>query len=206
MTNCGKLIKSILYDCNNPVIGGTEAVVYLFNRSDIGGYVRDTDNPQIIKGITLASGAKGYKYEGYNTSVKPKSTFVKKDYSARYDHSVDFVIFAKGSDVKAEIEKMAINRVVAVIENIHKSGDSAFEIFGTDLGLELTTLKSDPNDANSEGAYEITLTSPGNFKEPHMPATFYAIPSSSSATEATYTTTKAALLEMIDVTTGDILQ
>ena len=164
----------MLYDCTNPVIGGTEAVVYLFNRSDIVAYVRDTSNPQIITDITLAASAKGYRYEGYNTSVKPKSTFIKKDYSARFDHSVDFVIFSKGSAVKAEIEKLGTNRVVAVIENIHKSGDSAFEIFGTDLGLELTTLKSDPNDANSEGAYEVTLTSPANFKEPHMPATLFA--------------------------------
>lgn len=178
----------MLYDCNNPVIGGTEAVVYLFNRSDIVAYVRDTTNPQIITDITLATDATGYKYEGYNTSVKPKSNFIKKDYSARYDHMVDFVIFAKGSAVKAEIEKLGTNRVVAVIENIHKTGDSAFEIFGTDLGLELTTLKSDPNDANSEGAYEVNLTSPGNFKEPHMPATLY---------KTSYITTKTALLALI---------
>jgi hypothetical protein len=178
----------MLYDCTNPIIGGTEAVVYLFNRSDITAYVRDTTNPQIITDITLATGAKGFQYQGYNTSVKPKSTFVKKDYSARYDHSVDFVIFSKGSAVKAEIEKLGTNRVIAVIENIHKSGDSAFEVFGTDLGLELTTLKSDPNDANSEGAYELTLTSPANFKEPHMPATFFI---------TDYPTTRAALLALI---------
>ena len=201
MAICGKLIQNILYDCSNPVIGGVESVVYLFNRSDIVGYVRDTVNPQIITDITMAtitpaSGsnpailAKGFRYEGYNTSVKPKTTFVKKDYSARYDHMIDFVIFAKGSDIKAEIEKMGTNRVVAIIENIHKSGDSAFEIFGTDLGLELTTLKSDPNDANSEGAYEINLTSPANFKEPHMPATFFV---------TDYATTKAALMAHITV-------
>jgi len=199
MAICGKLMQNMLYDCTNPIIGGVESVVYLFNRSDIVGYVRDTVNPQIINDITLAtitpaSGstpavyAKGYSYEGYNTSVKPKTTFIKKDYSSRYDHSIDFVIFSKGSNVKAEIEKLGTNRVVAIIENIHKSGDSAFEVFGTDLGLELTTLKSDPNDANSEGAYELTLTSPANFKEPHMPATFFI---------TDYATTKAALLAHI---------
>jgi len=181
----------MLYDCANPIIGGTEAVVYLFNRSDIVAYVRDSTNPQIITDITLATGATGYQYEGYNTSVKPKSTFVKKDYSSRFDHSIDFVIFSKGSAVKAEIEKMGTNRVVAIIENSYKSGDSAFEVFGTDIGLELTTLKSDPNDANSEGAYEITLTSPANFKEPHMPATLY---------NASYAATKTALLALISTT------
>lgn len=188
MAICGKLIQNMLYDCTNPVIGGVEAVVYLFNRSDITAYVRDVTNPQIITDITLASGAKGFRYEGYNTSVKPKSTFVKKDYSARFDHAVDFVIFAKGSAVKAEVEKLGTNRVVAVIENIHKSGDSAFEIFGTDLGLELTTLTADPNDANSEGAYVVNLTSPANFKEPHMPATFF---------DTDYATSKASLLALI---------
>jgi hypothetical protein len=198
MAICGKLIQNMLYDCANPIIGGVESVVYLFNRSDIAAYIRDTVNPQIITDITMAvtSGvgitpvvhAKGFRYEGYNTSVKPKTTFIKKDYSARYDHMVDFVIFAKGSDVKAEIEKLGTNRVVAIIENIHKSGDSAFEVFGTDLGLELTTIKSDPNDANSEGAYELTLTSPANFKEPHMPATFFA---------TDYASTKALLLGLI---------
>ncbi len=188
MAICGKLIQNMLYDCTNPVIGGVESVVYLFNRSDIAAYVRDTVNPQIITGITLVGTAKGFRYEGYNTSVKPKTTFIKKDYSARYDHMVDFVIFAKGSAVKAEIEKLGTNRVVAVIENIHKSGDSAFEIFGTDLGLELTTVKSDPNDSNSEGAYELNLTSPANFKEPHMPATLFS---------TDYASTKTALLALI---------
>jgi hypothetical protein len=188
MAICGKLIQNMLYDCTNPIIGGVEATVYLFNRSDIVAYVRDTDNPQIVTDITLATSALGYSYEGYNTSVKPKTSFVKKDYSPRYDHTLDFVIFAKGAAVKAEVEKLGTNRVVAIIENIHKSGDSAFEIFGTDLGLELTTVKSDPNDANSEGAYEITLGSPANFKEPHMPATFFI---------TDYATTKAALLALI---------
>lgn len=187
-STCGKLVQNMIYDCQNPVIGGVEAVVYLFNRSDIAAYVRDDTNPQIIKDITMVTGAKGFRYEGYNTSVKPKTTFVKKDYSARFDHSVDLVIFLKGSDVKAEIEKLGTSRVVAVIENVHKSGDSAFEIFGTDLGLELTTLTSDPNDANSEGAYVVNLTSPANFKEPHMPATLY---------DTDYATTKSGLLALI---------
>ena len=189
----------MIYDCTNPVVGGTEAVVYLFNRSEISHYVHDPLHPEIITDIVMADRipanggspavkATGFRYEGYNTSVKPKTTFIKKDYSARYDHMVDFVIFAKGSAVKAEIEKLGTNRVIAIIENIHKSGDSAFEIFGTDLGLELTTLKSDPNDANSEGAYEVNLTSPGNFKEPHMPATFF---------DANYADTKAKLLAKI---------
>jgi len=192
----------MLYDCTDPIIGGVEAVVYLFNRDDIAAYVRDSTNPQIITDITMAVVtpaqvgppavpavyAKGFQYQGYNTSVKPKTTFVKKDYSSRYDHTLDFVVFQKGSAVKAEIEKFGTNRVVAIVENTYKSGDSAFEVFGTDLGLELTTLTADPNDANSEGAYVINLQSPANFKEPHMPATFFI---------TDYATTKAALLALV---------
>lgn len=185
MALCGKITDDLLFDCLNPTIGGVEANLHLFNREDVIGMVRNATNPQIIEGITLAGGTKGYRFEGFNTSLKPKVELVKKEFSNRYDHVVSFLVFARGSEAKAQIEGLANGKVIAVVENINKSGDSAFEVFGTDIGLELRSLTGDATDANNEGAYSLEIGSPENFKEPHMPATLY---------KTDYTTTKALLL------------
>jgi hypothetical protein len=190
MPICGKITSNLLYSCDTPSIGGVEANLYLFNRDEVAGYVRNGTNPQIIEGITMATGKLGFKFEGFNTSVKPKVDLVKKEFSTRYDHVVSFLIFARGSNAKKQIEGLANGKYIAVIENVQKTGDSAFEVLGTDIGLELRTLTGDANDQNNEGAYALELGSPENFKEPHMPATLF---------KTDYATTKSTLNALITV-------
>lgn len=177
MPICGKINANILFDCLNPIIGGVEAKIRIYNREDIAGYVRNAVNPQIIEGITMvvdgAVARKGFLYEGINASVKPKMEMVRKEYGNRYDHIVDFIVFKKGSAAKAQLAKLANGSSVAVIENVSKSGDTSFEVFGTDVGLELKSLTSDANDSATEGAFVLQLGSPENVKEPHMPATLF---------------------------------
>lgn len=200
MSLCGGLKANENYNCLYPAVGGTEAVVYYFNRDEVT-FVRDEVNPQIITdivmkeitpagvgGVPAAVLARGYRLEGYNTSVRPRFELVKGDYSNKYNHILDFIVFGKGSVTKENLEGLVNGKGVIVYENLQKNADVAFEILGLDVGLEVQTLTSDPNDASTEGAYVINLASPANTKEPHMPATLY---------DTSYTLTKAMLLAVI---------
>lgn len=173
MPICTRINANVLVDCANPLVGGVEAKLRIYNRDEIAGYVRNATNPQIIEGITMVATKKGYLFEGINSSVKPKVEMVKKEYGNRYNHLVDFIVFKKGSAAKAILEGLAGGSYVVVIENMYKNGDASFEVLGTDVGLELKSLTNDPNDTATDGAYVLQLASPDNYKEPHMPATLF---------------------------------
>lgn len=189
-----KITKNIGFNC--AIVGGVEAAMYIFNRTEIEAIVRDSTNPMIVEDLTMkvkTPGATpvlftGFKYEGYNNSVLPQATFVAgRAVGPRYDHIIDFTIFARGADVKSEIEALGADRKVVVIENVNKEGDSAFEIYGLEVGLELKSLTYAPG-GESEGAYVLQMGSPEQYKEPHLPASFYA---------GTYADTVDALNDLI---------
>lgn len=187
MALCARVISEDQpYDCN--VSGGVENIYYVFNRIDIVAYARSVGNTQIITDFTLAGAAVGYQFEGYNNSTKPKSVLVRKTYSAKYDQTIDAVIFSRGSVTKDQLEALALDEVVVIIENKYKGSDATFEIYGLDIGLQLKALTDDPTNADSEGAYVVQWGSPDNFKEPHLPATFFI---------TDYADTKAAIVALL---------
>jgi len=197
MAICDKKIDGgIEFDCD--LTGGVEANLYLFNREEITSYLRNVTNTQIIEDFVMqiitpgtpAVTAKGYLFEGMNLSVKPKTDLVKKPYKPEYNHLVDFLVFNRSSASKQQLENMARSRsgLVAVVEHLGKTTDSTFEILGTDVGLRLVALSDDPTNTDNGGAYVLQLSSPDEFKEPHMPATFF---------DTDYATTKATLLALI---------
>lgn len=188
-----KITQGVAFNCD--ISGGVESTLYLFNRDEIAAVLRNVVNPQIVEAFTMAVKTApstlytGFKYEGFNTSLKPKTEGVKKTYSYRFNHVVDFVIFDRSSDAKLQIENMSRANLVAVVENKNKTaGDSTFEVYGLDVGLTLNTFSDDPTNADNEGAYVLQLASPDDYKEPHMPATFF---------DTDYTTTKTALLDIV---------
>ncbi len=175
MAICGNITENkYAAVCTDPSVIGVEEVYYIFNKSDISGYVRDVTNPQIITGITMKASKKGFRYEGAGDSTKPRWEMVRGTYTQTYDHIVAGIIFERGSAAKKELEGLANGRYVVVVENLHKNGDAAFEIFGTDIGLVARTMTGDATNADTSGAYPFELGSPEAYKEPHTPATFFS--------------------------------
>lgn len=173
-TICGKIAQDQLYDCNNPIFGGAESTIYIFNREDVDVITRDVTNPLLITALTLKAGARGYRYEGMNKSTAPQVDLVKGDYSTRFNHIVNFLVFKNTAETKQEIAKMAVGSFFVIIENKMKSGDSVFEIYGLDQGLELAaqTIRN-INDAASGGAWTLQLASVADTEEPRPPASFF---------------------------------
>lgn len=176
-SNCGKLDGDILLNCDYPLIGGNKDILKLINQEDLDSVTRNSTNTQIIEAINLVSSpqAVAYEIEGKNNSNDIRAALVKARYSEGYDHEIIFRVFTNGPDVKKKLEAMAKGTFIAVIENNFRgsTGNAAYEIYGLDVGLELLELETNKSDAETQGAYVITLRTPELFKEPHLPATFF---------------------------------
>lgn len=189
-TGCAGIIQDQLLNCATPISGGVQDKLYLFNFDDIASYTVDNDNPNLVTGITLNSGARGFVFEGKNSSIEPRAALVVQRYSDVYDHEVTFKVFDNGPDVKKNIEGMVTKKVVAIVENRFKGseGDAAFEIYGIKAGLKPSTLERITADTDTQGAYNVVLVSTEFEKEPNLPATFYSV---------SYDATKAALEALV---------
>jgi hypothetical protein len=140
----------------------------------------------ILEEITLATGKQAYYVEGRNNSNAPSFALVKQTYANVFDHIFLFKIFDLSPETKADLQAGKDGKYVVIYENNFKGtgGNSAFEVLGAGLGLELTALTRDPNNADTQGAYDITFGSNANNKEGALPLTFF---------KTSYAVSKAAI-------------
>jgi|SRR6476661_2911055 len=197
MRTCKEISKNIKKNCDAPIVAGIEQVLYLIPRQYIKVVTRDQTNPSIIRDIELEAVKKGFKYEGFNKSIKPKWTGKKKEYSYGFKHEIDLALLDYSSEVKAELSALAGGEYVAIIQNKMKSNDAAIEVYGLDSGLKLKDgALRDLNDAASEGAIVLGLESEDGSEEPNPPASF-AVLSEGADPKYDYAATIAALTALI---------
>jgi hypothetical protein len=177
LTICGRITASIAFDCANPPSGGANDRLILMNFDDWGdctiGY--NVSNTLIIESIAPASGAVAYSFEGHNNSVEPRSALVKGKYVDGYDHEVRFKIFNNSPDIKAQLNKLGNSKVVAIIQNNHKGddGDAAFEVYGSETGLNLQELERIIADAELQGAYNLLIRNDEVSRPGTLPQTIF---------------------------------
>lgn len=183
MPICAVISAGYAISCTTPLVPGTEDDILLANRSEVSGYTVDNTNPMLVTAITMKSGKQFYKFEGQNMSVEPKSRLVLTRYSRLYEHETRFKIFANDAPTKLIVDKLIKGEVVALI----KSKAGAWELYGKDIGLKVSEMERDPNNADTGGAYDLLLKTPDTAaKETFLPSTFFI--TSATATEAAITT------------------
>lgn len=176
MATCDNLNADILYDCDNPPSGGANDRLILFNYDDINGNVTvDGSNPLLFTNITLGSGIRGFVFEGLNNSNEPRAALVKGRYVNGYDHEVIFKVFKNSPDAKAQLKRLDGARVVALVQNNHKGagGNAAFEIYGYETGLRLQELERVIADAETQGAYNVTIRNDEVSRPSSLPHTLF---------------------------------
>lgn len=190
---CAKISRDKALNCNDKLSGGVKDVLYLFNYDDIIDVTYSITSPQTITGIVLASGARGYRWEGKNNSIAPELAFKRGTYDENYEHKLGFILFSNTEDDKDDVEALGTGRYVGIVENNLRRGSSnvAFEIYGIDSGMLVPDggITRMQNDADTHGAYNISLQSSEKSREGHLPATFL---------DTDYDTTKAALLSLTE--------
>lgn len=191
MATCDNINADILYDCDNPPSGGANDRLILFNYDDINGNVTiDPSNKIIFTNITLASGKRGYVFEGLNNSNEPRSEMIKGRYVNGYDHEVMFKVFLNSPAAKAQLQRLDGAKVVALVQNNHKGedGNAAFEIYGYETGLRLQELTRTIADAETQGAYNVVIRNDEVSRPSSLPQTLW---------DTDFATTKAIVDSLI---------
>ena len=172
-TACSGITENVLNNCENPIVGGANDLVWLVNKADIASYTPDGSNPYLVTGLTLNSGAYLYAYEGQNNSVDLRAALVRQRYVSVYDHEAIIKVFDNTPDVKKQLAYLQSGVVVAIVQKNFKASDGlgAFELYGLDAGLILNASESNASDADTQGAWNLTLSTSEQAKEPGPPKT-----------------------------------
>lgn len=173
MPSCALITIGSTYDCANPIVPGVNTRLVLINKDEIASI---TYSGSYITAMTLAALKTGFAFEGYRGSLNPSYTLVPGAFSLAYDHEVKFQVFDISQEQKDNLQKMALGRMVAIIENMNNAGNdnNFFEVYGLDVGLEITELSRIARDLDSQGSFSVLLKTPDDEgKEPSMPRTWF---------------------------------
>src|SRR3989304_589938 len=156
---CAALEGDLEPDCDNPIQGGVDDLLYLINKSDIASVTRNGTNPQIIEDIILVSGATAFKVQGQNNSNNTRTELVKLTYTNAYNHFVDFIGFDLSPTGFQRYEEIANAQLVAIVVNNYRgaSGNAAIKIYGLDAGLRSVTMTQDMASADTQGAIQVSI-------------------------------------------------
>ncbi len=174
---CGGITIGSAYDCDDPIQSGVNQRLILMNLEDIDSVAYDVTLESLITDITMATGMQGFVFQGVRQSLTAQSAFIPQTVSVGYDHQVDFLVFDISQLQKDNLEKMGLEKMVAVLENKNVAGneDAFFEVFGLGAGLEMQTNVRINADVETQGAYALSLkTSDNEGKEGKMPQNWFA--------------------------------
>lgn len=176
MGNCGRLTKNASYDCDEPLQGGVEKDVILFNKEDIASITRAVvDGANVITDITLKNGTLAFEFQGFGTSVVPSYNQRRSAVSITYDHIIALQVFEVSQPMKDALEKAALGNMVGIVRNRSNTTlKNFYEVYGLGNGLMLTDTPREPANVDTGGAFScIFRTSEEQSGEARMPETWF---------------------------------
>lgn len=159
--------------CGKPAIAGTTARVILLSYSDVDKSKSVvTDN--VISLLILKAGATGYEVDSLPNATVGSDTINAGTYLKTHQHNVVVRIFKKSEAAKKFVNGLTNARVIAIVENndTGDNGDTKYEVYGWDSGLELTeiTVTTEMTDGV---AYQVTLANGTIAQEGSLPMSFF---------------------------------
>lgn len=159
--------------CGKPAIAGTTARVILLSYSDVDKSKSVvTDN--VISSLILKAGATGYEVDSLPNATVGSDTINAGTYLKTHQHNVVVRIFKKSEAAKKFVNGLTNARVVAIVENndTGDSGDTKYEVYGWDSGLELTeiTVTTEMTDGVT---YQVTLANGTIAQEGSLPMSLF---------------------------------
>lgn len=159
--------------CGKPAIAGTTARVILLSYSDVDKSKSVvTDN--VISSLILKAGATGYEVDSLPNATVGSDTINAGTYLKTHQHNVVVRIFKKSEAAKKFVNGLTNARVIAIVENndTGDDGDTKYEVYGWDSGLELTeiTVTTEMTDGV---AYQVTLANGTIAQEGSLPMSLF---------------------------------
>ena len=160
----------------NPLQGGVEKDVILFNLSDIASITRAVvDGANTITDITLKNGTIAYEFQGFGASVVPSYNQRRSAVSVTYDHIVNLQVYEVSQRIKDVLEKAATGNMVAIVRNRSNTTlKNFYEVYGLGNGLMLVDNPREPANIETGGAFSCVFrTSENQSGEGRMPETWF---------------------------------
>lgn len=172
--DCSKIKTGFINQvCGKPAIAGTTARVILLSYSDVDKSKSVvTDN--VITSLILKAGATGYEVDSLPNATVGSDTINAGTYLKTHQHNVVVRIFKKSEAAKKFVNGLTNARVIAIVENndTGDNGDTKYEVYGWDSGLELTeiTVTTEMTDGV---AYQVTLANGTIAQEGSLPMSLF---------------------------------
>ena len=172
--DCSKIKTGFINQvCGKPAIAGTTARVILLSYSDVDkSKSAVTDN--VISSLILKAGATGYEVDSLPNAIVGSDTINAGTYLKTHQHNVVVRIFKKSEAAKKFVNGLTNARVIAIVENndTGDNGDTKYEVYGWDSGLELTeiTVTTEMTDGV---AYQVTLANGTIAQEGSLPMSLF---------------------------------
>ena len=172
--DCSKIKTGFInQECGKPAIAGTTARVILLSYSDVDKSKSDvTDN--VISSLILKAGATGYEVDSLPNATVGSDTINAGTYLKTHQHNVVVRIFKKSEAAKKFVNGLTNARVIAIVENndTGDNGDTKYEVYGWDSGLELTeiTVTTEMTDGVT---YQVTLANGTIAQEGSLPMSLF---------------------------------
>lgn len=159
--------------CGRPAIAGTTARVILLSYSD-ADKSKSVVTDNVISSLILKTGATGYEVDSLPNATVGSDTINAGTYLKTHQHNVVVRIFKKSEAAKKFVNGLTNARVIAIVENndTGDNGDTKYEVYGWDSGLELTeiTVTTEMTDGV---AYQVTLANGTIAQEGSLPMSLF---------------------------------
>lgn len=172
--DCSKIKTGFINQvCGKPAIAGTTARVILISYSDIDK-AKSVVTDNVISSLILKAGATGYEVDSLPNATVGSDTINAGTYLKTHQHNVVVRIFKKSEAAKKFVNGLTNARVIAIVENndTGDNGDTKYEVYGWDSGLELTeiTVTTEMTDGV---AYQVTLANGTIAQEGSLPMSLF---------------------------------
>ncbi|MCA8830281.1 hypothetical protein [Hymenobacter pini] len=155
MAACRQLKGGATPPCETGTSGMKPKAV-LIRKEDIVGVARHATIKKAVT-ITLASGKKGFLFQGLGSSNAARAELVPGKYKPSYKHEFDLVAFDPGPEQAETMEDLAAEPEGVV--SITPDNNGYYKVLGLNAGLRPSTMKTDSEDADLGGGIPATLAS-----------------------------------------------
>lgn len=172
--DCSKIKTGFINQvCGKPAIAGTAARVILISYSDVDK-PKSVVSDNVISSLILKAGATGYEVDSLPNATVGSDTINAGTYLKTHQHNVIVRIFKKSEAAKKFVNGLTNSRVIAIVENndTGDNGDTKYEVYGWDSGLELTEIAVTTEMADGV-AYQVTLANGTIAQEGSLPMSLF---------------------------------
>lgn len=172
--DCSKIKTGFINQvCGKPAIAGTTARVILLSYSDVDKS-KSVVIDNVISSLILKAGATGYEVDSLPNATVGSDTINAGTYLKTHQHNVVVRIFKKSEAAKKFVNGLTNARVIAIVENndTGDNGDTKYEAYGWDSGLELTEITVTTEMADGV-AYQVTLANGTIAQEGSLPMSLF---------------------------------